>query len=170
MKVWQGVDKQNDPLVDPTGYRTYNKLYGRKFSADNVIEGFREFLFVPTAGVDDNLGRTVANMFLSQVEGIQKAVEAQESRMYSASILFVYEGDGEALKKALEEEAFRASDNVQPDEDDRDDEEEDGAGKAYSVKLIDFAHATWTPGLGPDDNALQGIRSTAKILGDLARE
>ncbi|KAH0547643.1 hypothetical protein FGG08_000132 [Glutinoglossum americanum] len=169
MKVWQGVDKQNDPSVEATGYRVYDKFYGRKFSADNVIEGFKEFLFVPTAGVGDDLGRTVAGMFLKQVEGMQKTLEALESRMYSASVLFVYEGDGEALKKALEEEESRAPGTVQPGEDDRDGEGDDGPGKAYDAKLIDFAHATWTPGQGPDENALHGVRSTAKILRDLAR-
>ncbi|KAI9859517.1 MAG: hypothetical protein M1813_006659 [Trichoglossum hirsutum] len=172
MKVWQGAHEQKDPLVDATGYRVYNKFYGRKFSAENVIEGFKEFLFVPTAGIDNDLGRTMVNIFLKEVEGMQKVLEAQESRMISASILFVYEGDGEALKKALEEETSKASGTAQPDENDRGDDDEEGGGdvgKAYAVKLIDFAHATWTPGLGPDENALQGVRSTAKILGDLAR-
>jgi inositol-polyphosphate multikinase len=170
MKVWQGEDKRNDPLVDATGYRVYNKFYGREFSADNVIEGFREFLFVPTAGIDNDLGRAIASTFLKQVQGIQKALEAQETRMYSASILFVYEGDAEALREALEEEPSRASSTVQADRDDQDDDdEEEDRRKAFAVKLIDFAHATWTPGLGPDENALQGVRSTAKILRDLAR-
>ncbi|KAH0569273.1 hypothetical protein GP486_000029 [Trichoglossum hirsutum] len=172
MKVWQGAGEQKDPLVDATGYRVYNKFYGRKFSADSVIEGFREFLFVPAAGIDDDLGRTMVNILLKQVEGIQKVLEAEEIRMYSASILFVYEGDGEALRRALEEEKSRTSGTAQPDEGDRggdDDEGEGDVAKAYAVKLIDFAHATWTPGLGSDENALQGVRSTAKILGDLAR-
>ncbi|KAI9770528.1 MAG: hypothetical protein M1840_003118 [Geoglossum simile] len=170
MKVWQGEGKRNDPLVDATGYRVYDKLYGRKFSADMVIEGFREFLFVPTAGVDEDLGRAITSLFLKQVEGIQKALEAQESRMYSASILFVYEGDAEALKKALEADASRAPSSVPADRDGQSDDEGEDKSKAYAVKLIDFAHATWTPGQGPDENALQGVRSTAKILGDLARK
>jgi len=174
MKVWQGGDKRSDPSVDATGYRVYNKLYGRKFSVDNVIEGFREFLFVPTAGIDNDLGRAIASTFFKQVQSIQKALEAQESRMVSASILFVYEGDAEALRKALEEEASRASSTLQADRDgqgdgDDDEDDDDDRRKAYAVKLIDFAHARWTPGLGPDENALQGVRSTAKILGDLAR-
>ncbi|KAI9774007.1 MAG: hypothetical protein M1839_001959 [Geoglossum umbratile] len=169
MRVWQGVDKRNDPLVDATGYQVYNKLYGRKFSADNVIEGFKEFLIVPAAGIDNDLGRTVAGLLLKQVKGIQKALEAQESRMYSTSILLVYEGDAEALKKALEDGVSVAQSTIQVDEDDQDGDEEEQVRKAYAVKLIDFAHATWTPGLGPDENALQGVRSTAKILGELAR-
>ncbi len=53
------------------------------------------------------------------------------------------------------------------DSDDSDDEP--ALPKIYSLKLIDFAHAKWTPGQGPDENSLKGVRSLAKIFGDLAR-
>jgi len=36
------------------------------------------------------------------------------------------------------------------------------------AKLIDFAHASWTPGQGPDENALQGVRNVLSILTDLS--
>ncbi|KAK5019215.1 hypothetical protein LTR16_012705, partial [Cryomyces antarcticus] len=54
------------------------------------------------------------------------------------------------------------------DDDDEDDEDVDDALPKLSVtKLIDFAHAKWTPGLGPDENVLQGVRSIRKILLDI---
>jgi hypothetical protein len=98
--------------------------------------------------------------------------------MYSASILMVYEGDEQALEKALQEESASNTGNqaqnseVEPQgiaEDDDDDEDEDQPEpKIHDVRLIDFAHAQWTPGQGPDENALQGVRSVLKILIELA--
>ena len=38
----------------------------------------------------------------------------------------------------------------------------------YSLKLIDFAHAEFTPGQGPDENALHGVRSLIRIFEELA--
>jgi len=110
--------------------------------------------------------------------------------MYSASILFVYEGDKEVLEAAttgasVEDAAKNAHslrgmgqrDNaaeegldgdqkdgdVDEDEDEEEDEEENKSS-ICAVKLIDFAHAAWTPGQGVDENALHGIRNVKAIL------
>jgi 1D-myo-inositol-tetrakisphosphate 5-kinase/inositol-polyphosphate multikinase len=45
---------------------------------------------------------------------------------------------------------------------------EDDLPRAYSLKLIDFAHAEWTPGQGPDENNLKGVRSLIRIFEELA--
>ncbi|CRK30200.1 hypothetical protein BN1723_019462, partial [Verticillium longisporum] len=119
--------------------------------------------------------------------------------MYSSSLLFVFEGDGDKLREAIEannsavdhveNRTGRKDDNfgrttfrvdsgielmvediVQGDENDDSDEEDDGPSlpKIFELKLIDFAHAQWTPGLGPDENALVGVRSLIKIFEELA--
>lgn len=49
-----------------------------------------------------------------------------------------------------------------------DDEDEEDAPKVHDLRLIDFAHATWTPGAGPDENVLMGIRSLIKMFQELA--
>jgi len=95
--------------------------------------------------------------------------------------LFVYEGDGEVLARGLEEEESegRRCDGDKGDEevdeedeegdDDDDDDDDDVEGPHIAVaKLIDFAHASWTPGQGPDENALQGVRNVLSILTDLS--
>jgi hypothetical protein len=288
---------------DQLGYRDYGKLYGRQFTADSVTDGFRAFLCVDGAGITPALGRTVARRLRRDVAHIRAALEAEESRMYGASILLVYEGDGRALEAALRQEAEEAEgeageqgpeaegeaeeakaaaaaaaakedegereeqhqhhhhrlqqqqqqeqqeqqqpppppppppqaasaqnwrtqavkaegdnggndvkgdeargdhgdegagggdggesgdgeeDQEQEKEDqdeeeeeeeeeaeegEEDEEEEDDDGKArakiHAVKLIDFAHASWTPGQGPDENALCGVRNLERILRSL---
>ncbi|KAH6614277.1 inositol polyphosphate kinase-domain-containing protein [Boeremia exigua] len=162
MRTWLGasppeVPEDLKPYVEQDkegGYWVYNKMYGRKFSAEGIDEGFEAF--VPQGSdAEKARAREVLAYFLGEVKDIQEAFEAKESRMYSASILLVYEGDVdeyENTKKVLR--------SARPDEDDDD----ETVPKLAAVKMIDFAHATFTPGEGPDENALKGMRSTAAIL------
>jgi len=168
MRTWKG---ENAPEVDGElkefaesngdgGFWVYNKMYGRKFNAENVIEGFQAYVF-PQEKSQAQLerAREVLAFFLGEVKDIQAVFESKESRMYSASILLVYEGDLDEYTKTKKILASSRPEN-------EDDEEED-LPKLAAVKMIDFAHATWHPGKGPDENAIRGMRSTAKILKDL---
>lgn len=192
MRVWQGHengganghsvseaessgDRGNVRSYDQaTGYSVYNKFYGRQLTADNVFDGFRNFLCVKSAGISKDLALSLSERFLNEVTRIQDVLETEEVRMHSVSLLFVYEGDAAALQEALIEESNVAttaarSDEEELDVDDEDgtDEDEGGRPRSCSLKLIDFAHSAWTPGQGPDENTLQGIRSVSSILKEL---
>ena len=86
---------------------------------------------------------------------MQAVLENQESRMYSTSILIVFEGDDQALEQAIAEASRVDFDTTKKDEE---------GPKMCAAKLIDFAHASWTPGQGPDENTLHGVRSVKAIL------
>jgi len=176
MRVWQGEGAKGEN-IDKEGYRIYDKNYGRlSVNKDNIVDAFRNFLFSKTAGVDEELGKLISQAFLVDVEKIQKVLESQESEMYSASLLFVFEGDGRALRLAMEEASNPESQESKPvpngidaEGEEDGDEAEDNTPKIYTVKVIDFAHAKWTPaGSGPDENSLKGVRSVAKILKEIA--
>ncbi len=164
----------------------------------------RQFIFNKHAGIDDDLGRAIAGAFLEDLKAMsRRSLTSEESRMYSASLLFVFEGDGEALRAAVEETSasatmsqsgskpekggglgpstLRVDSGIDVDEhgelivpaaaedlDELSDDEEMNLPRIYSLKLIDFAHATWVPGQGPDENNLQGVRSLIKIFTQLA--
>ncbi|EXJ84351.1 hypothetical protein A1O3_05018 [Capronia epimyces CBS 606.96] len=205
----------DEPNVEwKKGYKSYNKFYGQSFSKDNVAEAFTTYL----GGVrrDEQTGKTVfkrkrapliARRLIRELESIQYALENEESRMYSASVLLVYEGDEAALEVGLQEEEkekekekerererersrhqVREQDTAEHDDEDEDyddeqlaydeyddeeygnedfDDEDEQANiprKVHEARLIDFAHASWTPGQGPDENVLKGIRSLLDIL------
>lgn len=190
MRIWQGEDKivqdldkfiasesgqKLQELDEVSNYVNHNKLYGRQFNANSVIEGFKKYLHVPSAGIGKKQAYLITQLFLGEVKGIQAALEALETRMYSASILLIYEGHGEAFEEAHEilskpgHDVVEEEDEDEEDEDDEDDED-DSTPVLYAVRLIDFAHASFTPGLGPDENMLQGVRSTVKILEQLLKE
>jgi 1D-myo-inositol-tetrakisphosphate 5-kinase/inositol-polyphosphate multikinase len=187
MRVWQGKDKVIDgvdkfsaeaqkmhELDEESNYINHNKLYGRHFKAENVIEGFKKYLHVPHAGIGKKQAHLLAQLFLEEIKEMQLALEAHETRMYSSSILLVYEGHGDAfreareiLSKPVEEENAEQEDSDGAEDED---EDEDTTPGLYAVRLIDFAHASFTPGLGPDENMLQGVRSTVRILEQLVEE
>ncbi|KAI9842179.1 MAG: hypothetical protein M1838_003246 [Thelocarpon superellum] len=198
MKVWQGHAAEGDEGLDAEGYRVFGKMYGRSFDAKTVVEGFEDFLFVERAGITQAMGQAVARKLRREIEGIRSVLEGDESRMYGASILCVYEGDPQALDAALQGEnelelrriqaPTHQEKDVKPprtiteyhdhendsDDDEGHDEEESEQGSAktrrsHVVKLIDFAHASWTPGQGRDENVLKGVRNVSSILDEFGQ-
>jgi 1D-myo-inositol-tetrakisphosphate 5-kinase/inositol-polyphosphate multikinase len=150
LKEYVDVDKDG-------GFWVFNKMYGRKFSAEDVTDGFTSFIF-PGAKTQPELerAREVLAFFLGEIKDITEVFERSESRMYGASILLVYEGDVDEYAKTKQK--LRSA---HPEDEDEDDE---NVPKLADVKMIDFAHATWQPGNGPDENALRGMRASVKIL------
>ncbi|KAL1987038.1 hypothetical protein VTN96DRAFT_4912 [Rasamsonia emersonii] len=226
MTKYEGSEEPKGQVIEKNGYRRYDKWYGRSFTAENVKQGFETFLAGAKAGKVDR-SKLIARRLAEELRNVQSVLESEESRMYSSSVLIIYEGDPDALEEALEEEKKRkemkanASDNESEEGDDEeelfnppagmdsfqvvdvkvgdealaqgnlqqlgidsqsiqipegaelDDEEgseEEEPSKVHELRLIDFAHASWTPGQGPDENALKGVRSLLKIMEELAGE
>ncbi|PGH26952.1 hypothetical protein AJ80_01336 [Polytolypa hystricis UAMH7299] len=201
--------KSKCKIVESEGYRRYDKWYGRSFNAENVKKGFEAFLAGAKVGKRDHLN-IVATRLANELRSVQVALEGEESRMYSASILFVYEGDPEAFEHALANEENKkdveqndsgaefdeedlpddaveivnisvggetvteGSFKIEIDADtaaglgDLEEDEDEIPHKVHDIRLIDFAHATWTPGQGPDENVLIGVRNLVEIIEKLA--
>jgi inositol-polyphosphate multikinase len=194
MTVWKGSSVDSKPEGPPekhvevkNGYKRYGKPYGRSFTKENVKNGFIEYFGGTNA--DGKLrarrSKLITRRIARELESIIYVLENEESRMYSASILMVYEGDEQALENALKEERTRdtqaraqtpegepsrKTEGDDDDDDNDDDENEKSDPKVHDMRLIDFAHAQWTPGQGPDENALQGVRSVLKILNEIAEQ
>lgn len=203
MRVYKGSDDAAE--LDEEDYKIYDKDYGRHdVNKENVLEAFRKFLYNAGAGIDDDYARAVAEAFRRDLEHVRDILESEESRMYSSSLLFIFEGDGDALKAAIDERSgstvnsvkgkkaedhlpgrstSRIDSGIGLDEDgeitfpgagesdgasDSDEDMEDEP-RIWNLKLIDFAHATWTPGQGPDENILLGVRSLVKIFEELSQ-
>ncbi|KAJ6184487.1 hypothetical protein N7519_005788 [Penicillium mononematosum] len=206
---YEGAEGKKGEVIEKDGYRRYDKWYGRSFNENNVKQGFETFLAGAKVGKIDR-SKMVAQRLAQELKNLQRVLESEESRMYSASVLVVYEGDIEAMEHAIEEEqkapAPRSREEEEDDDDDEefelpeealelvnvqlgdgmpqqainisidpetmqipeDDDEEDETPKVHALRLIDFAHASWTPGQGPDENVLKGVRSLVKVFEELA--
>jgi 1D-myo-inositol-tetrakisphosphate 5-kinase/inositol-polyphosphate multikinase len=128
---------------------------------------------VPAAGITEDHARIVLWNFLNELKDVEQILLTKESRMYSASLLFVYEGHPEAFKSALD--AIENAPDPKPDvgeeaEEEDDDREDEERSKVHALKLIDFAHAKFQNGLGPDQNMLAGVKSTIRVLELLLKE
>lgn len=186
MRVYRGSEDASE--LDEENYKIYDKDYGRTtVTQENVVDEFRKFIFNKNAGIDEDLGKAVCAAFVRDLQRVEEILSRHESRMYSSSLLFIFEGDGQALRSAIEEnnalidaeagigQAARTTKRVDSgialddeDELDEDSDLEASLPQIYSLKLIDFAHAEWTPGQGPDENALTGVRSLLRIFQEMA--
>ena len=209
MRTYQGTLSNTVGNAASDGYRYCDKSYGRGLSTETIAGGFEEYFQLGMGVKAKGPIRKVIRRFMENLRSMESALEKEESRMYSASLLFVYEGDQQALQDAFVVERNiiaslttkvsdgdvstngkgattdnRATKSIAStngkrtaDVDDGDCDGEEDAGEddeevkfpaIQSLKLIDFAHAEWTPGQGPDENILRGIRNTNKILAGLA--
>ncbi|KGO35930.1 Inositol polyphosphate kinase [Penicillium expansum] len=208
---YEGAEGEKGEVIEKDGYRRYDKWYGRSFNKDNVKQGFETFLAGAKAGKIDR-SKMVAQRLVKELQDLQLVIESEESRMYSASVLVIYEGDIEAMEHAIEEEQKAPAPRSRGEEEDEDEDdeefelpeealelvnvqlgdgmpqqainisfdpetmqipeddedEEDEIPKVHALRLIDFAHASWTPGQGPDENLLKGVRSLVKVFEELA--
>jgi 1D-myo-inositol-tetrakisphosphate 5-kinase/inositol-polyphosphate multikinase len=190
MRVWQGARSRKSAagefteIEEESNMKVYNKLYGRQFNAETVVKGFQEFFLPDSAGITLDHALPIARSFIKEIEEIQELLEKEESRIYSASILLVYEGDPDAFQRKLEkmeklaklapEDEDKANDDVDKDEDEDDqddgsDDDEEHEERLYCIKLIDFAHAHWVPGSGPDENMIHGVRGILNVLKDAVK-
>lgn len=154
-KVWNGES-----------FDIYDKFYGRKFNKDNVKDGFATFFSSLAATANSDEARELLETILAEITKARHSLERSESRMYSASILIVYEGDANALNEIwghppktprVDERAPTTLEIKKSEEEEE--EEEDEPPVTHRVKMIDFAHAAWTPGSGPDENVIKGLKN-----------
>jgi 1D-myo-inositol-tetrakisphosphate 5-kinase/inositol-polyphosphate multikinase len=164
MKVWNGQ-----------GFDIYDKFYGRKFNKENVKDGFATFFSSLSAGVPKDDARLLLETILADITKARHSLERSESRMYSASVLIVYEGDNDALDTVMRgppkapggDERAPTTLEVKQSQDEEEDEDEEALPVAHRVKMIDFAHAKWTPGEGPDENVIKGLKNIEDQLDTL---
>lgn len=153
-------------LYDPkTKERTfYDKTFGRAVETEKVIDGFKTYF---PASIEEENARALCEGITEELKYILQTMEQMEVRMKSASIMIIYEADPEAFDEKLEKgNAAVENTNRKTEEEDEDEDsenEENQVHPLYIVKLIDFARSKYTPGEGPDENSLTGIRNLIDI-------
>ncbi len=169
MRIWEGTEalQESDPAIID-GYRVFNKEYGRGLTSENIRTGFETYFQIKKVEGPSKRIKEIIRLFIRDLEGLQQVLESEESRMYSSSLLFVYEGDEMALQEVhkITPSPFLT---VAPQEgsSSEDGDEFPNVAPIQAMKLIDFAHAEWTPGQGPDHNVLHGIKSVIRILKEI---
>jgi 1D-myo-inositol-tetrakisphosphate 5-kinase/inositol-polyphosphate multikinase len=149
MQVWNPLEGE---------HTVYPKTYGKSLTTSTLPDGFASFFSSLT---NPTHKRLIVQRLIADTEAIHAMISSHESRMYSASILFVYEGDAEALEMGIQAEA---REEVIKDDEDEDDDDETIPQYISKTKLIDFAHATFRDGHGVDHNVLKGVQKVLEHL------
>ncbi|KAG0355220.1 hypothetical protein BG005_005856 [Podila minutissima] len=160
----------------------YSKQHGKSLTEATILEGFRSFF---AAKLGPQRMRLVVERFVNDLTDFLATIQEEELRMRSSSLLMMYEGDVEAFDKGVLEEQGNIAKVVEraqahlerqddddeededEDEDDEDFEDEEVKQKVTDMRLIDFAHSTWTPGMGPDEGVVLGVKSTLSLFEQL---
>ncbi|KAJ2722041.1 hypothetical protein GGI07_003575 [Coemansia sp. Benny D115] len=131
--------------------------YDRQMFSKMTVQGYKDDALVPFFAaakdlVSEEYRRFIIDQMIAEIQDYRAVVSAAETRMYGSSLLLVY--DASAAKYAKFVEDTQAT---------------DGAA-LFDVKAIDFAHSTWTPGQGPDEQYLFGLDSLVRLLREVRDE
>ncbi|KAF9908559.1 hypothetical protein EC991_009704 [Linnemannia zychae] len=173
-------------------FTKYSKHFGKGLTEETVLDGFRKYF---AAKLGPERMRLVIERFVNDLTDFLATIETQELRMRSSSLLMIYEGDVEAFDAGMEleqekiaavvaraqahlekagQEGEDSEDEEDEDEDydDEDYDEDDGevAQKVTDMRLIDFAHSIWTPGQGPDEGVVKGVKSALALFEKLLED
>ncbi|OBA23546.1 SAICAR synthase-like protein [Metschnikowia bicuspidata var. bicuspidata NRRL YB-4993] len=167
-----------EAIEDGGLYTSFDKIFGRSLDKSSVGKGLGLFFLVEPQVHDLLLSR-----FVQRLQLLYNCLLDAEVRIKSGSLLFIYEGDparwagvnGDSYTEAdpLVCDPFYAVDSGADSDADSDVESDFEHRKAplSRLNLIDFAHAKYAPGKGPDDNILDGLENLLDVfcrLADLA--
>ncbi|CAH6718356.1 inositol polyphosphate multikinase [[Candida] jaroonii] len=190
MKLFQKDEKlpdlskfKNDAIkIDETvqsddGYLKFNKIFGRSLTPGTVPDALRLFI---SNSVDEKFQYHYLEQFYKRLQLLYNCLLDYEVRIISGSLLFIIENNPTILGRVEDPEEFdplisdKFDINENDEEEDDDDDDDDNENphkktikKLSSLNMIDFAHATFVPGQGPDDNVLQGVENLIKIFEDI---
>ncbi|ODQ67699.1 SAICAR synthase-like protein [Nadsonia fulvescens var. elongata DSM 6958] len=163
-----GMQVHHSVENDADSHEVFDKHFGRELVGLNgIIEGLNRAFPIVTKtnnGRGDDIAidhaLAVCNFIVGELRYIIQVLGECPLRMFSASILIIFEADPKVFFDALERSQNSHNndgDNDDSDDDDEEDDEEDS--KPLVVRLVDFAHSRFTPDQGPDTSVLLGINT-----------
>lgn len=149
-------------------YIRYNKFYGRALTKETVPLAFRRFL----AAARPEFRQKIALRFLQRLQLLYNCLLDTEIRLFSGSLLFLYDLDPQVWESAYVQDNYEEADPLILELDLDSDDEEDTSRKAplSSLSLIDFAHAKYADGQGYDENIIVGVENLMNIFQDIVEE
>ncbi|KAI5283279.1 hypothetical protein KEM52_003443, partial [Ascosphaera acerosa] len=100
MKVWRSRDSASTcPTPSDGRYQLYDRWYGRSLTPQTTLCGLQEFL--SGAGASAARRPYMAARIATRLRRIAAVLQAEETRMYSSSVLIIYEGDPHSLEAAI---------------------------------------------------------------------
>ncbi|KAJ1839184.1 hypothetical protein LPJ73_006849 [Coemansia sp. RSA 2703] len=134
-----------------------------KLSLKTIItEGLVPFFEPAESAVSAEYRRFIIEQFIAEIVSYRDVIRKSETRMFSSSLLLVYDVSRDKYKKYLAgDKSVCAVGRPQSST---------GNNKAYpllNMRAIDFGHGHWLPGEGPDEQYLFGLDNFIRILREI---
>ncbi|PIA18923.1 SAICAR synthase-like protein [Coemansia reversa NRRL 1564] len=147
------------------GQPSEDREWCRDLTEVTILDALAYYFSAAEKSVSKEYRDYVIRQFILEITELLQVVERTELRMYSSSLLFVYDAS-----KTRYEQVFSSTSNASSatNEDGNGDNDEDQSVAAdcslLDMKAIDFAHSHWTPDQGPDQNYISGIHGLLESL------
>lgn len=181
MKLFNGASSHKPPDIFPgmsqtissvsggTGtYLQFNKIFGRLLNKETATDGLRLFF---EHIQDRDVSQWLLSRFHQRLQLLYNCLLDEEIRVVSGSLLLIYETNSNVWKRVKEEGSYDECDPLVQEAhfDDSDDESGDLERTAplSSLHFIDFSHAKYVPGKGPDENILEGLENLIELVGGM---
>lgn len=151
MKVYSSEALADPNVTSSDGYLTYNKYYGGQLTKKTFPEALNAFFCM-----EASIRKHLLTKFLQRLQLLYNCLLDTEIRVFSGSLLFIYEGDSLAWTGDWDARDPLLADPV--------DDEDEPEYILSSLHMIDFAHAEMVPGKGYDENILQGVENLISIF------
>ncbi|KAF9173323.1 hypothetical protein BGX21_001321 [Mortierella sp. AD011] len=108
--------------------------------------------------------------YLTEQEKIAEVVTKAKIELEKGTASISIDKDGDRVMIGNNNNKIEDDDDDDDDDDDEDDDDEELRQKVTDMRLIDFGHSTWTPGKGPDEGVVLGVKSALKLLEKLLED
>ncbi|AMD19016.1 HBR115Cp [Eremothecium sinecaudum] len=148
--------------VKEDGYILIKGRYGSTRTLENILDAFK--LYFGNDKLSASRRFQLARIFKERLQLFFNTILDEEVRMYSTSLLFIYEGDPSRWDKVNDKDCILRSDFIDTDSEDGEDDADAFVAPLSSMSLIDFAHSTLAKGMGYDENVIEGVESLISIF------
>ncbi|AET39271.1 inositol polyphosphate multikinase Ecym_4203 [Eremothecium cymbalariae DBVPG len=164
-----GLDRKHYEC-EKDDYVYVNKFYGRSRTSEDMIDTFK--LYFSHTKLSKDRRAQLVHLFYDRLQFFYNTLLDEEVRMFSSSLLFIYEGDPDRWDQLNDKDTLFRHNFIDSDSDDSDDgsdsnEDEKHVAPLSSMSLIDFAHSKLVKGQGYDENVIEGVENMLSIFDNL---
>ncbi|KAJ2083613.1 hypothetical protein H4R24_000671 [Coemansia sp. RSA 988] len=153
------------------GQPSEDREWCRDLTETTILDALEYYFSGAEKAVSREYRDYIIRQFILEITELIQVIEGTELRMYSSSLLFVYDAS-----KTRYEQVFPSTSGASNTVNESGNEGNVGDGSTdddqrvvadcglLDMKAIDFAHSHWTPGQGPDQNYISGIHRLIESL------
>lgn len=149
--------------LDNCTYDVFDKNFGKAIKDNDVVDALRAYFPAHHTSL-------LVERFIQRLQLVYNSLVDLDVRIRSGSLLFIYEGNLERWKDVNHENYFDLDPLVAELADEDSDTESTEASPLSALNFIDFAHAKYVYGQGPDNDVLDGLENVLQNLSNLQEQ